>query len=1040
MCQQIQYIEIMSITAQKTVSAILGVVIAFSMAFSPLMSVLVAHAQEVQTESGSTTDTGTTDTGTTDTGTTDTGTTDNPAATDQSGEAGAGGGQDGGDAVIPGQIATSTAEDGTGGQSSDIGGTVITGDATATTTVQNELNTNITNPPDDPGEESNSSQISSENENVGELASQATSTADTGVNTAQGGDGTSTIVTGNAVSTANVINLVNTNIFNSVGLILFLNQLFGGGLDLRDFNLSYFFDGQAGASPTTNEETGEPQCTLLTCMNSSDLNVVNTNTATVTNSVIVRAATGANTATSSADGDAIIDTGDAYAAANVLNLVNTNIVNSSYLLVSFNNFGDLDGDVTLPSAVFFDDLFAAGGGAPEMNSSTYTVQATSSVNYDGDTNVDATTGNNTASTTGQGSGIVSTGDAYSAANTFEDANHTYFGGTSVFLLFRVSGTWTGAVTGLPEGMQVHRDYELYEDTSNGEPITSTSTLVMITDAFDEAVVAASDANCDDDLGPQSNCFNSSNFVASSTNLAHVENDVDVQASTGDNLTETVDGTGEIGTGDAYAVANVVNLINTNIVGRNWIFALFNVFGDWNGNIAFGQSALQLTAAASPSTTVTPGTFVTYEFTITNDGDADAEDILLKADFDADLLEFEVDGPSSLATDTGRQWSLGRIARGETKTFSYRARVGSVPSGTSMSVPLTASVVSMGGNGAEASASFTVAEVDVVAPAPAQNNASSPSGSGGPSGSVSTLSSSAAWTPDPAVSVVKTVAVGTSTVPAVIDYKVVVVNPKTAGPAYSGVLTDTLYDPDGMVMYNRSWNLDTVVAGDEITLTYSVEFASSTKPGIYTNVAKVTGMRNYSTIGAGGVMMTPVVASSTIEFANNGQVLGAATSTLPVLVNDDLQKKDSACSAYLSTFLARGRKNNTSEVVKLQQFLNTNIEAGLPETGVFGPLTQAKVKVFQVKMGIKPTSGHVYTLTKSAINEMICGGDVPVLENASTTATATVAPTKPTTKKPVKPKVVAKPKPVEKPVATAAAAVVDTPKSSGIGSWLKGLLR
>jgi hypothetical protein len=365
--------------AQKPISAILGILIAFSITFSPLVSVLAVHAEEAtQTDTGTTdtgttdtgttdtgtTDTGTTDTGTTDTGTTDMGTTDAPATTDTSGGEGAGNGQPGGDAVIPGQVATSTASDGTGGQSSVVGGTVITGDATATTTVQNELNSNTTSP-DSPGE-SNSSHITSENDNVGELESQATSTADTGDNTAQGGDGTSTIVTGNAVSTANVINLVNTNIFNSVGLILFLNQLFGGGLDLRDFNLSYFFDGQAGASPTVNETTGEPQCSLLTCMNSSELNVVNTNTATVTNSVIVRAATGENTAMASSSGDAVVDTGNAYAAANVLNLVNTNIVNSSYLLVSFNNFGDLDGDVTLPNAQFFGDLFAAGGGAPDL--------------------------------------------------------------------------------------------------------------------------------------------------------------------------------------------------------------------------------------------------------------------------------------------------------------------------------------------------------------------------------------------------------------------------------------------------------------------------------------------------------------------------------------------------------------------------------------------------------------------------------------------------------------------------------------------------
>ena len=49
----------------------------------------------------------------------------------------------------------------------------------------------------------------------------------TGENNADGGEGLATVVTGDAVATANVINVINTNIFNSEGLILFLNQLFG---------------------------------------------------------------------------------------------------------------------------------------------------------------------------------------------------------------------------------------------------------------------------------------------------------------------------------------------------------------------------------------------------------------------------------------------------------------------------------------------------------------------------------------------------------------------------------------------------------------------------------------------------------------------------------------------------------------------------------------------------------------------------------------------------------------------------------------------
>jgi hypothetical protein len=117
-----------------------------------------------------------------------------------------------------------------------------------------------------------------------------------------------------------------------------------------------------------------------------------------------------------------------------------------------------------------------------MNSSTYGINNTNTVDFNGTTTASAVTGQNMASTTGDGHGEVSTGDAYSYANTFTDANSNYFGGTSVFLMFRVAGEWTGVVKGLPAGLETLRLFESYAEGDN----RSTSTLVMITDVADEA--------------------------------------------------------------------------------------------------------------------------------------------------------------------------------------------------------------------------------------------------------------------------------------------------------------------------------------------------------------------------------------------------------------------------------------------------------------------------------------------------------------------------------------------------------------------------
>ncbi len=878
---------------------------------------------------------------------------------------------DGESGANAGQV-IATSSDGTGGQH-DVGGSIETGDATATTSVGNALNLNDVDPDTacDQSNESedddctNSSTITATSTNDALVDVYSTTTAATGENAAQGGEGTATVITGNAFAFANVINLINTNIFNSTGLLLFLNEIFSTGLDLRDYNLSYFFSGEAGSSPTENPETGEEQCTLLTCLNSSTLTVESGNTATVTNTVIVRADAGNNIATTSDDGGAQISTGDAYAAANVVNLVNTNIVNSSYLLVAFNNFGDLDGDITLPGGSFFTDLFARGGSAPAMNSSSYGVYNNNAGTTTGTVTTDANTGNNLATSTGEGSGVIATGDAYSQSTAFTDMNQNYVGGTSAFFMFRVAGEWQGRVKSLPDGLNFYKMYDVA--THNG--MTSTSTLVLVTnEETDEDGVpvggpeglqnpeGAAGANCDESIGVVNNCFNSSNFIASSTNDATVTNNIDVSANTGSSTAITEDGVAHIISGDAYAIANVVNIINTNIVGRNWIFALFNVLGNWSGDISFGKSALSLAAQALAPSTVMSGSEIEYVFTITNNGDRDADDITLRADFDKSLLSFtDSEGDD---TPTGREWNLPEVRRGETGSFAYRARVGQVPAGTNLTIPVAASAVS-DGSGSEAQASFTIATVEVRSPATG-------GGGGAKSGKIKSTKSGSSISPtsskNPDITVVKEVVGVSTSTPTVVDYKVVITNSKTAGNLYDGKLSDKLFDPAGALMYERAWDIGAMAAGEQITLTYSVEFPTTTVSGMYRNTATIAGNRLGS--GKAGKPFAPVEGAATVTLGE-GAVLGAATD----------------CSLAVTQGLSYGMRN--AEVVKLQNFLNMHQGSGLPPTGFFGPLTRAAVSSFQAKyatdilapLGLSTPTGLVATMTRLKIRSIVCGEPV-----------------------------------------------------------------
>jgi len=115
------------------------------------------------------------------------------------------------------------------------------------------------------------------------------------------------------------------------------------------------------------------------------------------------------------------------------------------------------------------------------------------------------------------------------------------------------------------------------------------------------------------------------------------------------------------------------------------------------------------------------------------------------------------------------------------------------------------------------------------------------------------------------------------------------------------------------------------------------------------------------VGGGGGVIPP------------GQVLGTTTPTIPSV--------PSSCSAYISGFLRMGRDNDVEQVRRLQLFLNSEMNSGLPITGFFGPLTDAAVRAFQRKYtseiltpwGISEPTGYVFLTTRKKINELYCRG-------------------------------------------------------------------
>jgi len=731
------------------------------------------------------------------------------------------------------------------------------------------------------------------NDNIATTTTLATTTAATGNNIAGGTD--TAITTGDAVAYANVLNVVNTNIIDSDGLVTFINDVLG----YEDFDLRDTFE-DIYTPPDTANST--PSCSLSVCGN-GDVNLVasSSNSAYIENDITVIANSGSNQTKGL---NSSITTGNAYATANVVNVANTNITDSNYLLLVFNNFDDYDGNLVLPSSSFFENQFQTG-----TNYNNTSISNNNAADISNGINVGANTGGNTAhgDTT-----LVMTGDAAATAHVDNTVNTNLFGSESFSMLIRVSGEWDGEIFGLPEGMS-------WTHTAEGIRLFNTPGGTSSTGVFNDAEV-------------------------SNTNTATINNNVQVYALTGDN--EATGNNASIQTGDAHAQANVLTLANTNIVGQNWANLIFNIYGNWNGNLSFGVPDLWIGAkATSDDSPMMPGSTVTYTFTIVNNGDTDAPSVQLTNTFNPNLLTFNTPERTERAGEEVRAlWELGTIPAGQTREISLDATVSkNLEENTLSEVPLFALVES------------TTPDANLD-----DNNEYISITTG--ITSTRTGGNNRAPTFSAHFDIEKTANRDFASPGDTVDYSVSFYN--RGGKLYDSMLIDILTDQQGNIISEQSWPLGIIGTWETINIDYSVVFDSETATGTYTNTAQLIGLhkslrKKYQTL-----YESPFAEHNLqIQDTQAGQVLGISLS----------------CDQYIHSFMRYGTVNSHSEVMRLQSFLNTFESANIDVTGVFDTATEAAVRDFQQKYadeilapwGISHNSGFVYLTTRKKINELYC---------------------------------------------------------------------
>ncbi|HVZ76338.1 MAG TPA: Ig-like domain-containing protein [Candidatus Paceibacterota bacterium] len=139
-------------------------------------------------------------------------------------------------------------------------------------------------------------------------------------------------------------------------------------------------------------------------------------------------------------------------------------------------------------------------------------------------------------------------------------------------------------------------------------------------------------------------------------------------------------------------------------------------------------------------------------------------------------------------------------------------------------------------------------------------------------------------------------------------------------------------------------------------------------------------------GGGGVVISGPLSIGYVNTntggssgSTGGSVLGASTET------------PASCSAYLTSYMGLGRRNDPDQVKKLQAFLNTELGLDLEVSGTFDTATWTAVNQFQLKYWdqiLKPwvsfgletdhtPTGYVYKTTLRQINNIECASlDLP----------------------------------------------------------------
>ncbi|GEM_PF-6447475 len=395
---------------------------------------------------------------------------------------------------------------------------------------------------------------------------------------------------------------------------------------VNEINTNIIADDYAMAVVVADEEAAEgfdlsaltPQCReQFTTLTVNEQAIIINNYAEVENMIEASADTGNNDVVTGE-----VNTGNATAAINLINLVNTNLIGNCWFFGMLNFFDPYSGEIILP----YEQDIISGTTAGQVHTNLVT-DTQNEAGLSQTLTVDAQTGNNLLSDTNN-KGEIQSGQADAEVQTLTTVNNNYLGHNWLLIEIRNPQYWGGSFAGLNTHFQQVGDswyYWLFPENATN----SNHQLFSVLDALETEVKI--------------------------NNTAQVTNQLTASANTGGNVAAGSDA--EITTGDAASTISVFNQLNTNIIGNNWYYLALNLFNPFTGTIVFPRADVTVAGVAAKKT-LYPGESTVLQLAYANNGREMARDTKLNLFLPVGVqllessAEYESVGPSELQFELG----------------------------------------------------------------------------------------------------------------------------------------------------------------------------------------------------------------------------------------------------------------------------------------------------------------------------------------------------------------------------------------------------